>query len=186
VPPGKYTVRLTAGGKTVEQPLTVRMDPTVRIPDDVLSEQFQLSYACWSEQRAIRAAQVRLLTTRRQMAEISDKADDDLKTQLAEFDAALAAIVGPAGRGGRRGEPRPRTPTLGRVAADLGSLLSTLQGADAKPTTVVVKAVPSTLSSAREVLRRLEELRSKSLPPLNEKIRKAGLAELSIEKGSEP
>ena len=41
--PGKYTVRLTAGGKTVQQPLAVRMDPRVKTPPAGLAQQFDLS-----------------------------------------------------------------------------------------------------------------------------------------------
>jgi hypothetical protein len=42
-PPGKYTVRLTAGGHTVTQPLWVRMDPRVKTSAGALAEQFQRS-----------------------------------------------------------------------------------------------------------------------------------------------
>ena len=42
-PPGRYTVRLTAGGRTVSQPLVVRMDPRVKTPAAGLARQFALS-----------------------------------------------------------------------------------------------------------------------------------------------
>jgi photosystem II stability/assembly factor-like uncharacterized protein len=180
--PGTYTVRLTVNGTSIDQPLTVRMDPGISVPDDVLREQFQLSYACWTEERTVRAAQARVQITRRQIAELRDKAPDEIKTRLADCDAALAAVMGPIDRGGRRGEPRQSTPNLGRVAADLGSLLATLQGADARPTAVIREAVPMAVKSAAELLGRLDDLRSKSLRPLNEELRKAGLETLTFER----
>ena len=41
--PGAYRVRLTANGKSVTQPLTVRMDPRVKTPVPALQRQFSLS-----------------------------------------------------------------------------------------------------------------------------------------------
>jgi len=41
--PGVYTVKLTAGGKTYTQPLTIKMDPRVRTPLAGLQEQFRLA-----------------------------------------------------------------------------------------------------------------------------------------------
>ncbi len=43
VMPGTYAVRLTVDGKTYTQPLTVRMDPRVKTPALVLTQQFHLS-----------------------------------------------------------------------------------------------------------------------------------------------
>jgi photosystem II stability/assembly factor-like uncharacterized protein len=41
--PGEYTVRLIAGGKTLTQPLSIRMDPRVKTPVAGLKTQFDLS-----------------------------------------------------------------------------------------------------------------------------------------------
>ncbi len=41
--PGRYTVKLTAGGRTVSQLLTVKMDPRVKTPPAGLAEQFRLA-----------------------------------------------------------------------------------------------------------------------------------------------
>ncbi|MGH2687732.1 MAG: WD40/YVTN/BNR-like repeat-containing protein, partial [Actinomycetota bacterium] len=41
--PGRYTVKLTVGGKSYTQPLTVRMDPRVKAPVEALALQFSLS-----------------------------------------------------------------------------------------------------------------------------------------------
>ncbi len=43
VPPGRYTVRLTAGGKTFSQPLTVRKDPRVHSTPEELRRQFEVA-----------------------------------------------------------------------------------------------------------------------------------------------
>src|SRR5438477_10703636 len=41
--PGEYTVVLTAGGKSYTQPLTVRMDPRVKMSQAELEQQLTLS-----------------------------------------------------------------------------------------------------------------------------------------------
>ena len=43
VVPGKYTVVLTAGGKSYLQPLTVKMDPRVKMSQAALEQQLTLS-----------------------------------------------------------------------------------------------------------------------------------------------
>jgi hypothetical protein len=43
VPPGRYTVRLTAGGASLTQPLTVRMDPRVHSTPEDLARQFEVA-----------------------------------------------------------------------------------------------------------------------------------------------
>ena len=47
VMPGTYTVRLTVGGKSIEQPLVVKMDPRVTTPAAGLKQQFELSMQCY-------------------------------------------------------------------------------------------------------------------------------------------
>ena len=49
VVPGQYTVRLTAGGRSLTQPLTVRMDPRVKTTPLGLQQQFTLSKAVYDD-----------------------------------------------------------------------------------------------------------------------------------------
>src|SRR5581483_6292737 len=180
--PGGYTVRLKVDGAVFEQPLTVRMDPRVPASEDALRAQYRLSVACWSGQKGARAAQERIQTARRRIAELRDKAPADVAKELGDVDEVLAALSGPAGRGGRRGEPRAAAPSLGRVACELAALQAILQGADAAPTPTVVDAVAATEKAAAGLYGRLEDVRTKTLPPLNAKLRQAGLGEVSLDK----
>ena len=49
VPPGRYTVRLTVDGITKTQPMTVRLDPRVRIAPEVLATLNTLSTSLYRE-----------------------------------------------------------------------------------------------------------------------------------------
>ena len=75
-PPGRYTVRMTIGGKTYSQPLTVRRDPTVPATDADLRKQFELAQAIEAQSAQIKAALARatsLLKTHPQSARSSVK-----------------------------------------------------------------------------------------------------------------
>src|SRR5216683_7087099 len=41
--PGNYTVKLTVGGQSSTQPLTIKLDPRVKTPQDALVRQFDLA-----------------------------------------------------------------------------------------------------------------------------------------------
>ena len=41
--PGEYTVKLTVGGKSYTQPLTLKMDPRIKTPPAGLKQQFDLA-----------------------------------------------------------------------------------------------------------------------------------------------
>jgi photosystem II stability/assembly factor-like uncharacterized protein len=173
VMPGTYTVRLTAGGKSVEQPLVVTMDPRVTTPSAGLQQQFQLSMTCYDGMKDARAAVAQLRAVRKQLEDRKAKAAD-LTAAIDAIDAKLAALEGPAG-GGRRGgrDMPPRDPSLGRAAGELGRLLATLQGADATPTTQAAAAVTQAKAELDRLLARWAEVREKDLANLNQKLKAA-------------
>jgi photosystem II stability/assembly factor-like uncharacterized protein len=180
VPPGKYTVRLTVDGRTTEQPLVVRMDPRVPASEAVLKEQFQLSLDCWLTERKARSDQVAIQATRRQLADRKERASEALSKQLTALDDKLAAIAGAVAEGRRRGQPRSAEPTLGQVAGELATLSAELQAADAKPTTSVLETIPAVHRVAGDLAKRLQEIRARDLPAVNEKLRDAILPEVSF------
>ena len=178
-------MRLTVGGKTLEQPLTVRMDPRVTTPEGVLRDQYLLSVECWLVERRIRITEEQIQSTREQIADRRENADERLSRELRLFDMSLAEIVGTRG-GGRRGQPRAAESSLSRVAADFATLMAELQAADVKPTDAVAEAIPVARKSVEEFFRRLEIRRMNELPPLNDKLRRAGLAEVKLDRAVAP
>ncbi|HEV8264955.1 MAG TPA: hypothetical protein VGQ06_08375 [Gemmatimonadales bacterium] len=109
--PGRYTLRLTAGGRVLSQPLTVRMDPRVRTPAAGLAQQFayasRLTAAMRRQHEAMRA--VRALRAR-------------LKAPL---DQEATGVVD----------------SLARLGGQLTGLLDLIDGVDAAPTTQAAAAV---------------------------------------------
>jgi photosystem II stability/assembly factor-like uncharacterized protein len=182
VPPGRYTVRLTVGGKAYEQPLTVKMDPRVKTPAEGLAQQFELSMQCYDGARQAREALAQVRSLRSQLKELQGKAKEQpLLDALAELDKKAAALEGAERRRGERPPDGPREPTLARLAEEQQRLLDILQGADATPTTQAVTACQEARKSLRDLLRRWDELKATEVKALNERLRKAELPPLTVQ-----
>jgi len=104
VAPGQFTVKLTAGGRALTQPLVVRMDPRVKTPPLVLAQQSTLSKKLYDSVRALQAADDDLRRIRGDVRSLEGRATGDVAQALADFDKQAAAIGGaPAGAGRGRG-----------------------------------------------------------------------------------
>ena len=110
--PGRYTVKLTANGKTYSQTLTVKMDPRVQTPSAELERQHQLSMKLYD-----------LL-----------QHDFDALTDVRAFRADRR-------NAGRENEAAALERSLTRLNGNLGSLLSIVERADVAPTSQVVQAI---------------------------------------------
>ena len=73
-PPGRYTVRLTAAGKTLTQPLAIRKDPRIKATDADLSQQFDLARQIQAERVRVSAARTQVDSIRKQLAALKGKA----------------------------------------------------------------------------------------------------------------
>ena len=134
--PGKYTVRLTAAGKTLTQPLTVKMDPRVKTPLPALQQQLELSqklakamdddFAMLEEVRAARKAR-----------------PDDRR---------LEEIEGGEKRE-RPWEKRDQKPALAPWSERLAGVYDLLQSSDAPPTPQAVDAAQRLLTETKDLLR---------------------------------
>jgi hypothetical protein len=148
VMPGNYTVKLTAGGKTMTQTFAVKMDPRVKTAAAGLTSQFQLSrQVCELMQLGWGA-----------MAEIAEFRHK-LNDPASEMDRRAAAIQG-AGGGGRRGGRGggAETENLMRLNGELVSLLGVLDSADAAPTSQAAAAVADLARATAAQLKAWKEL----------------------------
>ena len=71
--PGSYTVRLTADGRTVTAPLTVKLDPRVKVTEDALAAEFALASRLMEMLGEIHAAAHGIMDVRQQLAAIRPK-----------------------------------------------------------------------------------------------------------------
>jgi hypothetical protein len=93
VVPGVYTVRLVAGGRTLEQKVEVKDDPRIDAPaaDRKVWSDFQMQVAAAIRQFAPVADKV-------QKAPAGDEARTDLKRQARELLSRLTRLYGETGR----------------------------------------------------------------------------------------
>jgi hypothetical protein len=137
MPPGEYSVSLTTGGKTLSQPLTLKMDPRVTASTADLAKQFELSKALFQMRAALQPigksydALVAELTKAKERAAGKSELEpiEALRKKMEEF-ADPAAI--------RAGQP-PELDVLSKVK----KLFGDLQAVDAAPTPQQEAAVSS-------------------------------------------
>jgi hypothetical protein len=165
VVPGTYTVRLTTDGKSVTQPLLVKMDPRVHMSQ--------------SELEALHAAQVTMATSLDELAKADLQAhsvmeqatavqDPALAKQLATSSATLKTILDGTGPNATN-----RLPGIDDVTAEATLLYGELEQADANPTSALLAAAAHVQMEGKEVLPGWEQFKQSQLPEINQQIKKA-------------
>jgi DNA repair ATPase RecN len=137
-------VTLKAGGETLTQPLTVQLDPRVKVAQAALQKQLALSLKLARELQKTAAALREL---------------DQLRAQHARPDQELDALKGTTEERDLNKPPPPETPSLSRSSARLTQALQLLQSADAAPTAATEKAVEAALREADFVLAKWTKLK---------------------------
>jgi photosystem II stability/assembly factor-like uncharacterized protein len=158
--PGQYQVKLTVGGQSYTQPLTVKMDPRVKTPAAGLVRQFELSMQCYE---AVRQAREALEPVRKLTAQVKKLMERTGKGELAK---ALTKLNDRA---------RVLESGLARRSEELVRLLGILQEADATPTTHAEATCGEVRQALAGLLKRWDELKGKEVKALNQQLRQAGL-----------
>src|SRR5262249_31274779 len=153
--PGHYTVRLTAAGKTLTQPLELGMDPRIQMSVKDLASQFDISMQCYGTLRRVHGAETEVENVKWQLDKlVAQKPAAALGDSVAAFAKRVAAI-------GEEPEGAPgsltrvvETPALGRVRGELLSLMDVVESVDAAPTPQAVAAAEALGErSARSIAR---------------------------------
>lgn len=170
--PGEYKARLTANGQTVEMPFTIRKDP--RIPASV--EDLKLKHTTTIAIRDMLSETHRMINesdgVMRQLDEVSRK----LKTT---GDKNAADLVNEATRKLkefrdevlRRPPPTMNYRTRPRLREEVQSLMGTVDGAEARPTTqqmTRVKELDREVSEAKAAYQKILEI---DIAQINEKVK---------------
>ena len=174
--PGTYTVRLTAGGKTLTQPLVVQMDPRVKTSQADLDAQFALSQRVANDAAEVSKANSQAAEIEKRMRE--SKAPSPA---LLNFKTQFEAVAGPA----PEGFGNPVTPvntdhtSLRYLTGAIGQVYGALQSADAAPTPDQQRAAEQLESQMKTTLADWQKLVSTELPKLNTELKQAGGSEIS-------
>lgn len=184
-PPGRYTVRLTAAGKTLTQPLVVVRDPRLgsSITDADLLGQYALARDIQAERIRVAAALRGANALRTQIAALR-KATRKAPPALDVFAKALDGAAGPPilAPGEEFFDTEEIAPTtLRRLATSLASLQSAVESADAAPTPDALTGFAARRRLADEGIARWGHVLATELPEANKALEAAGLAPLKSE-----
>jgi hypothetical protein len=174
--PGKYTVVLTVGGKSYQQPLMIVMDPRVKTSNADLAEQFKLSKQLYDQWLALNSISEIIKPIRGQIAELRPRVPEgDLKKHIDAFSEKLQALAGSGGggRGGRGGGVGSR-PSIATTTGSLGTLFGLIQAVDLAPTPQASAAVPDLMRDSRSLQETWQAIRSQDIPALNHELSAAG------------
>ena len=175
-PPGRYTVRLSAGGRALSQSLVVEKDPRVPASDADLVRQFELARAIEAQRVKIAAALGEAAELRRQAAALADKALGEPAGALAEFEQALVPVAGPDVRPELFYNLSDAAPTsLLRLSVSLGRLQGTVESADAPPTPDAAAGFAERREAADQSLAAWREFLGAEVPKVNRALGAAGL-----------
>ena len=171
-PPGEYTVRLTVGGKSYTQPLTLRLDPRVKTSAAGLAQLATLSREMYDGALSAHAefAQARAL-----IAELDKLKGADANVFKAQVESlAPAPLAGRAAffAGFRATAAAP--PTLTSVTSSLNAAAMAMQGADIAPSGTEIAACDRARAQLSEVLPKWNAVKTAGLAAFNAKRKATG------------
>ncbi len=187
-PPGRYTVRLTAAGKTLTQPLEVVKDPRLgpAVADADLVRQFRLASDIQAERVGVAVALRQASALRMQVAALKTekRPAPPVMTALATFTKTLDRAAGPPapGSGEDFWDTEEIDPTsLRRLSTSLSALQNAVESADAAPTPDALTGFAARKKMVDEGLARWKNLVAIELPAANRALQDAGLAALKTD-----
>ncbi|MGH9543246.1 MAG: WD40/YVTN/BNR-like repeat-containing protein [Terriglobales bacterium] len=180
--PGRYQLKLTAAGQTFTQPLEVKLDPRVQVPQEALAAQLtleqQIAAGIETSAGAIRA----IGDLHRQLAALEARLADnhaarDIVAAAKALDAKAQVLAGssasPFGTG-----------ALGagfeRVNGDLSDLMNVVESADAAPTAQAQAAYQGTRTDLAALAEQWKLLQSTDLARLNRRIRDSAIPAIGL------
>jgi hypothetical protein len=173
--PGKYEVRLKAGGQVIRQALEVKMDPRVVMARNELqsSVELQLKISALLGKNFDGYQQTKELRAR--LAELMKRPKEDPDASAAgALDAKVAALEGEA-------TPileTPKTASFMAVNDTLTALMALVDGADFAPSEESFVAYRRICKGSNEALAGWQELKNKDVAALNTLLGKSNLAVL--------
>jgi photosystem II stability/assembly factor-like uncharacterized protein len=170
VPPGAYTVRLTANGKSVTQPITIKMDPRVKITPEVQRIFTLTAQAEDNARNAANAHKDARALLEKLKARTQSATNDALIKQVEELAPVMpAAAADGGGRGGRGGggagfgapvEPPPPA-NLATIGALMVGAVQAMQGSEMPPTAAQLRACSEQEAAYTTVMAKWAALKAK-------------------------
>jgi hypothetical protein len=185
--PGAYTVRLTANGKSYTAPLTVKMDPHVKVLPADLQRQFAVAQQVAARQAEVAQVRGEVTSVRSQIGTLRSQAAGNavIVAALDALDAKAAEIGGVTQTGTPQSSgvtaPSNDVSSLMFVAGELGQVSGAVEGVDAAPSMQVMNAFASAQKLAAAAMAKWSGVKAKDLAAVNAQLKQADLQEIKVE-----
>jgi hypothetical protein len=157
--PGQYEVRLTAGGQTYRQPITVKLDPRLQVSTQELQRQLDLAQELAAGMKATYEGYNQAAKLHSELADRLAALKQPGKSR--ETLAAAAALDGKAlGLTDAAGPPAG----LGPMNRDLTRLMIAVDQSDTPPASQIIETFAGMCQDTRAVLARWNDLRTNDVP----------------------
>ncbi|MBT9333240.1 WD40/YVTN/BNR-like repeat-containing protein [Paracidobacterium acidisoli] len=166
VPPGVYTLRLSADGTTVSRPLHVIMDPRAQAATQVLDQQYSLAAAIYEKTRSSRQAMAELESVESQLKALAANAENnpDLVQAVQRAQAKVEAI-----KGGDNDQDEKSEEKAGLATANegLGVALRMVESGDRTAPSQAVAIYQEMSKAAQEKIEAWRQFRKSGLDEVN-------------------
>jgi photosystem II stability/assembly factor-like uncharacterized protein len=172
--PGTYTVKLTVGDKTSQQPVEVRLDPSITVPQADLQQQYDLQVKLRDMQSAVNSAlrfldsiEEQLKHTQTTVKNLNKEPDKDMMTALESYIKQVMALED---RLSRRSDGLG-SPGKAQVVNKIGELFFGMDGTNAAPTPYQRQYFEEIQPEFRDRIAEVNLFIRDTIPQWNEKLR---------------
>jgi photosystem II stability/assembly factor-like uncharacterized protein len=163
VAPGRYTVELTANGRTQRAPLDVVADPRVAVDASAVAQALVFSAQVGEAMAREAVANGELQAVRKQLQALDGS--DAVAASVKAFTAQLAPLA--------EGEGTQAPLNLSGIGGELTALQSDLEGSDAAPTAPQRAVYADEAERLQRALQQWTQLKQQALPTLNAALKAA-------------
>jgi photosystem II stability/assembly factor-like uncharacterized protein len=182
--PGAYTVKLTIAGQSYSQPLTVKMDPRIKVPAGDLQKQFDAATAVSRRQSEISEAHRNVQQLLSQARQLRSQAQNNAAI-VSALDALILKVEDIAGTpppryGAVPSKPPKEQPDLSSLGIKFAQIFSAINNGDAAPTVDAMQAFGAAQTELESVIAKWTSVSTRDLPAINTQLKQAGLAPIVI------
>jgi len=184
VPPGEYTVKVSAAGKEATAILRVQEDPRIQISEadrakwvDAVMKAYELQRSAAAAQRAVqnlRTQMTALQDSLRRTPNVSSDVNNAVKSASDQVDDVQRRIVQAFDNSGSAGPPLPGTPRP--ILQRVGQLYSGLDSYTAAPTADQTAKLAELATELKSLVDQVNKLIDETVPNLNKQIRDSGVS----------
>jgi hypothetical protein len=176
--PGQYTVKLAVNGQSYSAPLTVKMDPRVKISAAALEQQFQFDTKLASMLTSSSETVMQAHSVLDQLKKLSISAKGSTAQSVTVLQEKVTQVLEAPAKSPKTAEPEI---TLTRVNGAVNTLYGSGESADAAPTQAQAEAANRVERDLSSVMKRWEQLKNTDLPALNRQLHGTSLPEVSLD-----